>query len=518
MKKVLPILLLLSLLLALTACSKQESSPQIPTLNYEASSRSYRIAEQYNPTLLTVSDVMDYESPYAIYHFDAAMESAERDTCVYYTDLILSYLKMGQKPELLIIDDYEGAWAGNTLYYIGDGDFASADFGAKLITLFCGEYTNYGAAYGFAAYILGQEPGKLPALTESPARDLNWLCFREEFVPAEEISVNRIAACAFAVDYITANGEQDYVQLLKQSADPETVAAFNTVLSNWYARQGLEYVPSEVLYGIGGEHHDYLVKHTYATMYMAKTWNNSSWWSTLIQDDRFLHESYEDIKYCFELTKLQMATLQEALGFDIAYEPITVEFLSQHGTSKAYPNYAKLDIGDIGALCHEYTHYLTTRMMRHNYYQYRWLDEDLTDYLAITSPNPYEFAKYDYAKDNGLPVQASITGDWNEIYKSIIADMEDPLDMWRARWDLYAYYYEDYDINGIAIMSFPAYVIDTLGYDTLYHYGYVTDQEPPELDLTQLRSDWVAYLQETYGQYPQYKDYHAQESNIEENQ
>lgn len=402
------------------------------------------------------------------------------------------------------------------LYYLGDGDFASADFGARLITLACGGYANYGAAYGYAGYILEQEIDELPELTDSAARDLNWLCFREGFVSAEEIVVNQNAACAFAREYIAANGESEYVQLLKQSGDPETVANFNTALSDWYAEHGLNYMPSDVLYGIGGEHHDYLVLHTYATMYMAKTWNNSSWWSTLIQDDRFLHESYEDVKYCFELTKLQMETLQEALGFDITYEPITVEFLSQHGTSRAYPNNAKLDIGDIGALCHEYTHYLNTRMMRHSYAQYRWLDEGLTEYLAMTHPNPYEFAKYDYAKENGLPVQASITGDWNDIYKIIIADMEEPLDMWRVRWDLYAYYYEDYDLNGIGIFSFPAYLIDTLGYETLYHYGYQTDEEPANLDLEQLRDDWIAYLENTYGKYPQYCDYVTEETNNEE--
>lgn len=510
MKKSIAILVaMLTVLLLFSACNTPEPvQVEIPSLVYEDSTKSYRVAEQYNPNILFGEKTKDYESKYGLYHFDADVAETERDKCVYYSDQMLSRLGLEEKPEILAMADYEGAWKDGDFFYIGVGDFASADYGARLITLACGGYANFGTAYGYAAYILGQEPNEPPALTDSPARDLNWLCFREEFVSAEEIETNKSAACAFVWDCIAENGEAAFVELLKQSGAPETVAAFNTVLSGWYAKNGLEYAPSEVLYGIGGEHHDYLVLHTYATMYMAKTWKNG--WPT--QDETFLHESYETVKYFFELSAMQMETLQAELGFDVEYAPITVEFLAEPGISKAYPYHAEMDIGSVEDLCHEYTHYLNSRHMRKGYTQYQWLDEDLTEYLAIHVPNPYYFELLEYAKENGFKTEASLKSDYDEVYKAATAGVEDPLELWRIRWDLYAYYFADYDLtmswsNSYGLHSFPAYLIDTLGYETLYNYGYQTDEEPAELDLEQLRKDWIAYLEETYGEYPQFSDY-----------
>lgn len=502
-----------SIYISLAACQELAPEEMIPELTYADSSRSFRILEPFNPVILFGKTTLDYESAHAVYHFDENIPQDRRDQCVYYADRIISRMDPEKKPELLIIAGYGGAWTDGTLCYLGDMDFSSEDFGARLISVLCGGYANYGAAYGYAAYILEQEPSELPALPDTSARDLNWLCFREEFVTAEEIAVNKNAACVFACDYIECNGESEYVNLLKASGSPETVDTFNKVLSAWYQENGLDYMPSQVLYGIGGEHHDYLVQHAHATMYMAKTWENFGWRSDLVQDNRFLHESYETVKYSFELTKIQMELLQESLGFNETYEPITVEFLSSHGISRAYPYHAKLDIGDFAAFCHEYAHYLTTEKFRYQSTQYLWLDEGLTDYLAMTVPNPYEYAAYEYSREHGLPVQASITGDWNDVYRSIVADMENPMDIWRVRWDMYAYYYEEYDLNGIGGISFTAYLIDTLGYDTVYHYGYLTDQDPPELDLVQLREAWGSYLEENYGQYPRYVDYLAQTEN-----
>lgn len=346
-------------------------------------------------------------------------------------------------------------------------------------------------------------------LTDSPARDLNWLCFRENFVSPQEIETNKIAACAFVRDYIAANGEVAFVELLKQSGDPTDVGNFNSALSGWYEAHELHYTPSEVLYSIGGEHHDYLVRHRQAEcMYMTKAWKDN-WMVELGVDDGFLHGSYETIKETFEMTLTQMEDLQAALNSGSTYSPVTVVFMDHKETSYCLPARAELFIGGLPDFSHEYTHYLNTRFFRegHSYEAQIWLDEGLTEYLSITTPDPYAKAFYDYSRENGFRVIWSEEGDWNEIYKAIVADKTDVLDLWRVRWDLYPYYREDYNISDCGFISFTAYLIDTLGYETMYHYAYETGEERPQLDLRQLRVGWENYLEETYGEYPKLSDF-----------
>lgn len=507
MRKMLFTLLALVLAVVLAACKEQELGLEIPVLTYSASSQSYRVGETYSNQLRSVSSAEDYESPYALYHFDTQIPNDQRDRCVYYSDLLLSRLNLEEKPELLIISDYTGAFIGVECLYLGEQDFSSFDYGAQLLTLVYGGYANYGAAYGYTAWIQGYTEEQGVALSQSPARDLNCLCFREEFVSPEEIAENKKAACLFVQDYIETKGEAAYLELLKQSGSPATEENFREALAAWYARQGLDYTPSEVLYSIGGEYHDYLVQHTHATMYMAKTFRNS--WPT--QEEGFLHQSYETVKYFFELSLTQMEAVQEMLGFDVEYEPVTVEFLGTHRRSLAYPYHGKIELGCVEDFCHEYTHCLNTRHMRTDYDQYRWVDESLTEYVALRVPNPYYFQFLKHVKENGFNAGKGTEG-YDEVYQDATADVEDPLELWRIRWDLYPYYYEDYTLGAknMGLQSFPAYVIDTLGYETLYNFGYKTDQEPPELDLEQLRRDWIVYLEERYGQYPRYSEYMAQ--------
>ncbi len=506
MKKWLIPLLFLATLLC--GCRQQPTSVEIPALDYTQSTRSYRVAEQFHPDLFFGETTLDYQSPYAIYHFDADVAPAERDTCVYYSDLVLSRLALENPPEILILAGYSGAWTDGALLYLGAGDFSSAGHAAKLITLALGEFVSYGGAYGYAAYLLDLPAEEFPPLADCAARDLNWLCFREGFVPPEEIEANRAAACQFIRDCIASQGEAAYLDLLRQSGDPATVSAYNAVLSDWYAQQGLTYTPSEVLYSFGGQYHDYLIRHSCATMYMAADWENQ-WRSSLVRNDRFLHESYETIKAFFELSQRQMTTLQDAVGFDKDYGPITVSFPGETQSSYCLPYAAQMVIGSVEDLCHEYAHYLITPLTRprEDAQVTQYLAETLVDYLAITIDNPYYTAWLEYARENGLPTKAAQFGDFNELYKTITAGVTDPYTLWKVRMDLHSYYFEDYRITGLGVCSFPIYLMETLSYDAFYHYILQTGEEPPALDLNQLRQDWENTLRETYGACPTFRSH-----------
>ena len=448
---------------------------------------------------------------YAIYHFDQDIPQEDRDACVFYTDGILARLGLEAKPDLTLLADYDGAWVDGSYLYLG-GDFASTDYAAKLIVLLNGGYASYGGAYGYADYIAVAEGWKeaddwQTHLTDNAARDLNWLCFREEFVSDGEIETNKNTAVRFARDYIDEHGEAAYQLLLQKSGGVETVAEFNDVLSGWYAANGLSYTPTEILYSMGGDYHDYLVKCRYATYYLPEDWDNR-WTSEITGDDDFLHKSYDRVKHCFEANASYMAAQQERMGFDSYDNDLTVEFMSEEisGTTGAYRLIRLNSIEDLPIL---YIYWLTwgtqrTRIEAATYPYY--LYAGMADYIAVTAEHPYEAEWLRYCGKNGLQAQLYQEGDCNTYIRQILKDETDPAVIQRTRWDFGSYYFEDYyekPGNGLGT-SFVWYLIDKYGFETMFNYVFVTENTPIQLDLREEQYAWIEYLEETYGTYRKY--------------
>lgn len=491
----------------LTSPEKAFEPLEIPALTYADSGTAYRVAERFNPAITFNGKTIDYESSHAVYHFDPKISQEDRDACVFYSDGILSRLGLETKPELVLVDDYSGAWADEQYLYLG-GDFASVDYGAKLIVLTCGGYANYGAAYGYADYIAVEEGWKEAAdrqthLTDNTARDLNWLCFREEFVSDGEMEINRNTAVRFAREYIAEHGEEAYQTLICKSGDVNGVAEFNAALSGWYAANGLDYVPTEILYGIGGEYHEYLVKCKYATFYLPENWNNR-FYSGITADDDFLHCDYAQVKHCFESTTSYMAAQQERLGFDSYDNDLTVEFMSDPMSTTSWP-YRLAQVSSIEDLPIAYAYWITgpyTRTLQVPYY----LDVGMADYISVTGDHPYKSEWLRYCAKNGFQPQLYLMGDCNDSIIHILEDVDDVKAIQRVRWDFGTYFSEDYyDKPGSGLAtSFVWYLIDKYGFETMLDYIYDTGNEPIVLDLPAEQEAWIAYLEDTYGSYRKY--------------
>lgn len=494
----------------LTSPEKAFEPLEIPALTYADSGTAYRVAERFNPAITFNGKTIDYESSYAVYHFDPKISQKDRDACVFYSDGFLSRLRLETKPELVLVDDYSGAWADEQCLYLG-GDFASVDYGAKLIVLTCGGYANYGAAYGYADYIAVEEGWKEAVdrqthLTDNTARDLNWLCFREEFVSDGEMEINRNTAVRFAREYIAEHGEEAYQTLICKSGDVNGVAEFNAALSGWYAANGLDYVPTEILYGIGGEYHEYLVKCKYATFYLPENWNNR-FYSGITADDDFLHCDYAQVKHCFESTTSYMAAQQARLGFDSYDNDLTVEFMSDPMSTTSWP-YRLAQVSSIEDLPIAYAYWITgpyTRTLQVPYY----LDVGMADYISVTGDHPYKSEWLRYCAKNGFQPQLYLMGDCNDSIIHILEDVDDVKAIQRVRWDFGTYFSEDYyDKPGSGLAtSFVWYLIDKYGFETMLDYIYDTGNEPITLDLPAEQEQWIAYLEEKYGAYPKYSQY-----------
>lgn len=120
------------------------------------------------------------------------------------------------------------------------------------------------------------------------------------------------------------------------------------------------------------------------------------------------------------------------------------------------------------------------------------MDERITDYIAVINPNYYHDMMLEYARDHGFTVEYALKGDFNEIYRQLVQGITDSYELWRIRWDFTA---------------FLPYLIDKFGYETLFNYNYLTDVESEEIDFDLYADEWVACLEETYGEYPKYSDY-----------
>ena len=491
----------------LTSPEKAPEPVEIPELTYTDSATACRVSERFNPNIVFDEITGNYESNYAVYHFDKGISREDRDACVFYSDGILSRMGLAEKPDLTLLEDYEGAWVDGKALYLG-GDFDSVDYGAKLIVLLNGGYANYGAAYGYADYIAAEEGWKAagddqPQLTDNAARDLNWLCFREEFVSDGEMEINRNTAVRFAREYIAEHGEKAYQTLICKSGDVNGVAEFNAALSGWYAANGLDYVPTEILYGIGGEYHEYLVKCRYATFYLPENWNNR-FYSGITADDDFLHCDYAQVKHCFESSAANMEMQRQRLGFTAGGDDLTVEFTSETLSSTTWP-LQLAQINSIEDLPMMYAYSLAgpyTRYVQYPYYLYA----GMADYIAVTSDYPYKTAWLRDCAKNGFQAQLYKEGDCNAYLTQILKDEEDPVVIQRTRWDFGTYYSEDYydkPGNGLGT-SFAWYLIDKYGFETMFDYVYETGNEPIVLDLPAEQEAWIAYLEDTYGSYPKY--------------
>lgn len=505
---------LLAAVCFLTSPREEAPETEIPQLQYTQSATARRVAEPLNPSIVFSGLTWDTETDQACYQFDPEVPEEDRDKCVFYADAILSRLGLAEKPALMVLDSYEGAWTDGETLYLGARDFSSKDFFAELIVEAYGGYANYGGAYGYGAWLSQQEGWeevlRFPrvSVTASDARDMNLLCFRDDFVTRQEVETNKEIARQFAADCIDEMGEAEYLQLLQCSGDVAGAGQFRDALERWYGSYDIDYTPTDILYGIGGEYHDYLVRCFYGTFYLPKAWENRHF-SSLAKDGNFLHESYCDVKLYFETAASQMAYIQNMFGVHEDTSDITVEFLLS-GTGGTWAARNQIMLHYHAYIPRSYINMMLYRhtMLRDGRMNYNWLYHGIGEYLAQMGPSEYEDAVLLYSVNHENRAYSTMEGDWYSIWQEVTKGETDPDILWRTRWDLIAYYYDrELHNGGYGQISFTAYLAEQIGIETLWDYLLQTENPCPDIDFARYRTQWEAYLDETYGEYPTYAEY-----------
>ena len=219
------------------------------------------------------------------------------------------------------------------------------------------------------------------------ALDLNILCFNQDFVSQKDIDNSKKVSAAFVSDYIDAHGIDKFHKLLISSGTVEGADIFSRELSQFYAKNNIDYLPSTVLYALGGHSYDYIAKCRYAEFYIENGWYDENNKLNLLTYENFLHQNYADVKKFFEINSEQMGKYQLLLGFEEYNNDLKVYFSNSKRLSQ-YSFYQRgkhsIYLMNVDSLMHEYIHSVT---VENNPSDSGWSVEGAARYFSY---------KYDY--------------------------------------------------------------------------------------------------------------------------
>jgi len=257
MKKIITFVLILCLLLqVLAACNIAEKE-------YEFIESKFRFVETYGDRLVYDSEAYYIETAHAYYYFDKAISYFDMNNCVRSSEKILEYINSADKINIYIISDYTEKYIGDNSFFCGDVKYKSVEYIADLLLVSYGKFCNYGLSYGYANYIAQQLEWEYEtenngfSICDISVYDLNLLCFDNQFVSENEINACKTLSIKFVNDYISKNGETDFVSMFKSSSNTDTKTQFTSALIDWYKQNGITYTPTFVKYAYGGETHEY---------------------------------------------------------------------------------------------------------------------------------------------------------------------------------------------------------------------------------------------------------------------
>lgn len=513
MKNITCLFLTICTLLLLASCGEQ---PEISVP--EPTPTSFTLDEvTFTKTSVLLSEAHDsVGAPYGLnksmeiceyggftYAFEPQIPYEERAECIQVTKAISDRVGVGGALRVNIYspDTYDCTFVENGSIFTCVQDWNAPEYTVSLLYGLLGEYSHYGALYGYANYLNSELDGSgTPVYSEMPKPedghnflDLNLLCFRPEFVSVEEIECAQQLANAFVQEYIASHGEEEFLRLMEKSGGVEGAAEFRKVLSDFYASKGIDYTPTDMIYRSGGKGYDYIVKCAYAVMYVEKDWVDKNKDMCPYTYDNFLHENYDDVKQYFTINVGEFEQFRELFGLYPYDDDLNIYFTNHPNIDSRYlANTHSILIQNTASLGHEYIHSLTNE---HNIMEY-WAMEGFARYFS------YYYNYY----GNAMGTVDFNAIDWKYIqeYK---ADLGRDIDMntdYAQVYHLMAYcnsYDDPNDAYGyVAGASFIDYLISRLGEKEAIEIICVT-HDFGEYSYEELVADWQAYLTDNYAQY-----------------
>lgn len=442
------------------------------------------------------------------YAFEPNISLEERKACIEATKTILNRIGTGPNIQINIYtaSSYRYTFVKESVVFTHVQDWESIDYACAVLYGLFGEYCNYGMIYGYANYLYNDIYGlPLDVLDAGwsydgnmDSLDLTLLCFRDEFVDEETIQNAQRIASTFVNQYINEKGAFAFQLLLRDSGNVENVDLFVQALAQFYASNGIDHAPTNILYRMGGKGYDYIVKCPYAVMYLEEDWFDANKDLCPYTYDNFLHENYSDAKQFFTINIRQMEQYQELFALESYNHDLDIFFTNYSGVKYSHYNgYAHaICLYNTASLMHEYIHALTfgSYMLEAwavegfaRYYSYRYdyygVAMSTVDYNSAPETTKFQYV-HDFKRKIGRDID--MAQDYAELQHitAYVNSFDDPND-----GDGYT-----------AGASFIDYLISRLGEERVieiicktHNYG--------EYSYEELVADWNAFLQENYSDY-----------------
>lgn len=508
MKKNRPVLLLLCLLILvsipLAACSEKEDIPE-----YSYNKTYLQFIEEDGNRLIYGKQADCTETEFADYCFDASLSEDDKNSCVYYTEQVLSLID-SERITVCVFDNetYDSTYLTEGMLYTNLRDFKSVEYAADVLLAVFGPYCNYGLAYGYANHLakeLGRSYTKASSFAASKSEycyDLNLLCFSTQYVSASDIKSVKRLAISFVDEYINGHGTAAFEELFAASGNAEELDSFNSSLSDWYAQNGVEYTPTNILYRHGGELYEFIANNKYAVFCVRKEWVELTTERYDVISPTFLHEDYSEVKEYFEGNTGSMTKLRTLFALDNYFDPVTIYYKNTANGTWFGSTSRTITIDAMCNLLHEYIHSLTEPYLREDSL---WVSEGLSQYFSYYYEYPLalEYLNYDM---NNTPRQENTEIFF--IYKEWLGrDIDLATDVNELN-DVGCYYYDISSPNQSyrAAASFLHYMVTTYGEQTAIGYYLSHNGTFVELDKSfdELTADWKEYLDSKYSFFPKY--------------
>ncbi len=504
MKKSIALILLLCILLSLSSCGSS-STPELifNTESVTLSEPNDAFSRKDDMELATVDGVT--------YAFEKEILLEDRTDCIEKTQSILKRIGFNKEIHIYIYTEstYDSTYISDGAIYTCVQSWESHKYISYLLLGLFGEYCNYGAVYGYADYIY-RKINKSPADKSEfvwegedfSALDLNILCFNQDFVSQKDIENAMKISSAFVFDYIDAHGIDRFHELLTNSGTVEGADLFSQELSSFYSENNVNYLPSTVLYALGGHSYDYIVKCRYAAFYIENGWYDENDGLNPLTYESFLHQNYADVKKFFEINSEQMGKYQSLFGFDEYNNDLKVYFSNSKRLSQ-YSFYQRqkhaIYLMNVDSLMHEYIHSIT---VENNPSDSSWSVEGAARYFSY---------KYDYYgiamlnADYNKPSSGKETLYVQEYKEKIGRDINMETDFTEIEnIAVYSRSYFDPNCSYAAGSSFVAYMVSQFGEEEVIDMIF-SEQGVGQSLYEELADDWVSYIKANYGEYSRYE-------------
>lgn len=511
MKRILCLFLMICILLAFPACAQKEDVFNIDDVTFEKmpvvlSEAQNSIGSPYGLN----KDLEVAEVNGTTYAFEPKIPKADREDCIQTTEAILNRIGTDQKIQINIyaLGTYDGTFIKDGAVFTYLQDWRSTEYVMALLYGLFGEYCNYGTIHGYANYLRNAVYDLSLTVCDADWKfdgdtnllDLNLLCFHAGFFTGIEIKTAKKISNTFVSDYISKNGEAAFRELLVKSGSLEETTAFTQALSDFYSVLGIDYIPSDILYRLGGRTYDYIVRSEYAVMYIERDWYDANMDLCPLTYEGFLHQNYTDTKQYFSTVIKEMGQYQALFALESYQNDLDIYFTNHYKGNGSYyiPGTHSVSIVNTAAFATCYIKAMTIQSA----IQENWI-VGFIQYFGYKY-NYYGTAMWNY--ETNMPS----TGKALEYVREFRAKLGRDIDMMVDFHELqhvgaYSRSYDDpNDGNAYAGGSFVAYLVSKFGEEKVIEIICKT-HDFGEYTYEALVAEWQAFLQENYSDYSKYK-------------